>query len=158
MTEWPPPTYLDGRTAPPDPEGPARYLLDGRWCGHGEPRFAVFDLRGEDGRAAWQVQPPADLRYPALPAVTISGHGDKAFLAYDPRKHPASVFIYTDRIYPYRPTPFVCPSCSGAEFRAAVGFEIPCDAEDRNDISWFALAVQCVRCAWSGIVFDDETA
>jgi hypothetical protein len=106
----------------------------------------------------WHVQVPADLRYPALPAVRVSAAGGGAFLAYDPREHPASVFVDPDRTHPYRPAPFVCPSCSGEEFRAAVGFEIPGDAEDRNDVSWFALAVQCPRCAWSGIIFDDETA
>jgi hypothetical protein len=153
-----PPTYLDGRAALPDPDGPARHLVDGRWCGHGEPRFAVFDLRGEDGGVLWHVQVPADLRYPALPAVRVSTAGGDAFLAYDPREHPASVFVYPDRTYPYRPAPLVCPSCSGEEFRAAVGFEIPGDAEDRNDVSWFALAVECSRCDWSGIIFDDETA
>lgn len=155
----PPPAYLDGRAAAPDPNGPARHLLDGAWCGHGEPRFAVFDLRDAGGGATWHVRLPADPAYPALPAVVVSAVvGGDSFLAYDPREHPAGPFAGPGRPHLHRSVPFACPSCAVEEFRAAVGFEIPADAEDRNDVSWFALAVQCPRCGWSGIIFDDETA
>jgi hypothetical protein len=158
MPEPQPPTYLDGRTRAADPNGPAGLLAHGWWCAHGEPRFAVFDLRGEDGSNFLHIELPSEHRYPALPAVRVSAAGGPDFLAYDPREHPASIFVDPDRTYPYQPRPFACPKCSGAEFRIAVGFEIPGDAEDRNDVSSFALAVECIACAWCDIIFDDETA
>ncbi len=32
-----PPDYLMGRARAPETDGPAALLMDGRWCGHGQP-------------------------------------------------------------------------------------------------------------------------
>lgn len=40
-----PPEYLAGKSAPAAGDGPGHLLMDGAWCGHGEPLFSVFDVR-----------------------------------------------------------------------------------------------------------------
>ncbi len=158
MSQWPPPTYLQGRVAIPRPDGPARHLLDGRWCGHGEATFSVFDIRSSESGGLSLVL-PADLRYPALPAVAVESPAGERFLIYDPRQYTASVFAIKTREFPYAPGPaYRCRVCGCERFDASVGFEIPEDSSGPEDTSWFALAAQCRHCGQSGIIFDDETA
>ena len=38
-----------------------------------------------------------------------------------------------------------------------LALKVPPDATSPNDTSWLALAVECVRCGVSRIVYDDET-
>jgi len=38
------PDYLIGKVTEPDWSGPAVHLQDGSWCGHGEPKFRIFDV------------------------------------------------------------------------------------------------------------------
>lgn len=51
-----------------------------------------------------------------------------------------------------------CPSCHGESFTVPVGFEVPSDSQGPDNTSWFAVAVECARCQWHGIIFDNETA
>jgi len=154
-----PPTYLAGCAIPTDGGSPADLLADGAWCGHGEPLFGVYDVR-TSGSRQFSVQLPSSPRYPELAAVTLTSPSDGTFFVCDPRKHPASVYADPGRKFPHTPAaPFTCPSCQAVSFTVAVGFEAPGDdEEDPDDTSWFAIAVECPRCKWSGIIFDDETA
>jgi hypothetical protein len=153
-----PPTYLSGVALATSGTGPASLLTDGTWCGHGEPLFGVYDIRTTDNQL-FSVCLPSCPTFPELAAVTAVSPSKEKFLLYDPRKHPSSLYADQRREFPYTPAPpFTCPSCRGESFAVAVGFEVPGDSEETDDISWFALAVECSQCKWRSIIFDDETA
>ncbi len=153
-----PPTYLSKMAVPTSGGGPSSLLIDGTWCGHGEPLFGVYDIRTTNA-ALFFVQLPSGPAYPELPAVTVASPTQEAFFVYDPRKHPASLFANIEGEFPLKPSaPFACPSCGCQSFALAVGFEIPSDSSGPDDVSWFALAAECSKCKWHGIIFDDETA
>ena len=153
-----PPTYLSSVAVPTGGSGPASLLTDGAWCGHGEPLFGVFDIRTGEG-GLFSVRLPSSPTFPELAAVTAISSTQDTFFLYDPRKHPASLYADERSQFPYTPAPhFTCPSCRGETFAVAVGFEVPGDSEEPDDISWFAIAVECSQCKWRGIIFDDETA
>lgn len=44
----PPPQYFSAYVKEPNDEGPASLLLDGKWCGHGEPKFAIYDIHDSE--------------------------------------------------------------------------------------------------------------
>jgi hypothetical protein len=153
-----PPGYLMGCTVAPEPHGPARYLRDGQWCGHSELLFAVFDVRATVP-GPLTVYLPSDRRYPSLSAVAVAPSSGERFLVYDPRQHPASVYADQSKEFPYVPGPaHRCEVCGSEGFAVSLGLEIPGDATEPEDTSWFALAVECQRCGMGGIIFDDETA
>jgi hypothetical protein len=154
-----PPTYLANYVVRSKGIGPADLLLDGAWCGHGEPLFGIHDVRTADGGDRFSIRLPSGRTYPELVAVTATSPAGETFFLYDPRQHPASLYIDNRNDFPHRPAaPFACPNCGNQSFTAAVGFEIPGDAEEPNDTSWFALAVECPQCKWHKVIFDDETA
>ena len=149
-----PPNYIAGKAAPADPNGPAQLLLDGSWCGHGEPLFSVFDIRsGSDSHFHIRLTDDGSDDF-TVAAVELS---PPSFLAYDSRQHPASVFS-GDPASPVFAPRLECPQCHHDLFRVAVGFEIPSDSTSPEDTSWFALAAECARCHNQNLVFDDETA
>jgi hypothetical protein len=153
-----PPTYLSSVAIPTSGTGPATLLADGAWCGHGEPSFGVYDIRTPDS-TLFSLRLPSSPTFPELAAVTAVSSSRQTFFLYDPRKHPASVYADDRRDFPYTPAPpFSCPSCRAEAFSVAVGFEVPSDSEEPDDVSWFAVAVECSQCKWRGIIFDDETA
>ncbi len=160
MFEPIPPDYLVDKVVPPTDDGPSVLLADGRWCGHGEPRYHVWDVRLHDADA-FEVQLPAvSEQDPMPPAVRLTPPGGAAFLLYDPRRHLASVFACAgacgvDPRFGYRQ---ICPDCGGRRFKVSVGFEVPDEAAVPNDTSWFALAIECTACRRQVIAFEDETA
>jgi len=162
MTTAPPPDYVADKLVPPDAHGPAQYLSDGAWCGHGEPLFRIYDVR--DGRTRefavlLPAKPEGDETFP--PAVKLAdAKGTSSFFVYDPRRHPANLYAWGEyaKLEPRFGEPITCQHCQGRAFQAAVGFEIPSDSSSPNDTSWFALAAICAGCGAAGIVFDDETA
>jgi len=152
------PTYLTAVAVPASGDGPASLLADGAWCGHGEPLYGVYEIRTTDN-ALFSVRLPSSREFPELAAVIATSPSKETFFLYDPRKHPASLYANSHDDFPHKPAaPFACPSCLDESFALAVGFEVPSDSEDPDDISWFALAVECSQCKWRGIIFDDETA
>jgi hypothetical protein len=148
------PTYISTKVAPPDPEGPAQLLLDGDWCGHGEPSFSVFDIQhGSVSHFHVRLTDDTSDNF-TVSAVELS---PMSFLAYDSRQHPASIYA-GNPASPVFSNRFECPGCQHDLFRVAVGFEIPSDSSAPEDTSWFAMAAECVRCQWQDLLFDDETA
>jgi len=155
-----PPDYLKGKAAAPDRDGPARLLLDGKWCGHGEPRYGVFDIRWQ-GQDTFAIQlPESDDEELNPPVVLLTAAGKAPFPVYDSREHLCS--IYADEaqreLEPRMQSSFHCPQCSERGFQVAVGFEVPEDSSGPNDTSWFALVAKCAHCGWTDFVYDDETA
>lgn len=158
------PSYLTGRVALPDAAGPAALLMAGAWCGHGEPRYRVWDIPSP-GDAGWRVATPLppdddpDEEDPDLMqfgASVVRLHAGAAQLdAYDARRHPANALFGTDEIA--EALAVEC-DCGGSQFDVAVGFEVPSDSTSVDDTSWFAIAVRCRHCREHALVFDDETA
>jgi len=157
-----PPDYLEGKVVPPKNGGPAKLLQHGQWCGHGEPRFNIFDIQsGDENTFTLQLSESDDEALNA-PIVMVKADSGIEFAIYDSRKHPAS--IYNPMYNPpssgepkFQPN-FQCPNCGGQKFMASVGFEVPSDSDSPTDTSWFTLAVKCVGCGWEEIIYDDETA
>ncbi|MCX6950871.1 MAG: hypothetical protein NTV51_01595 [Verrucomicrobia bacterium] len=153
-----PPSYLKNHAKEPVAPGPHELLLDGTWCGHGEPDYAIFEVHDADVTSLG-LHLPSGAPFPALCAVTAFRDGGAPFFVYDPRHHPASAFTGSEKDHPWHPAPaHRCFSCGAERFRLAVGFEIPGDSESPDDTSWFALAVQCTACGAREGLFDDETA
>jgi hypothetical protein len=149
-----PPDYLQGKCAKAKQSGPSALLRDGKWCGHGEQEFWIYDIALGKCKQ-FQVQLPA----PGGPQVVRATAEDsqEEFAIYDSRRHPANAFV-DSKEDPVMQAFEKCPQCSSTWFNTAVGFEVPPDASSRNDTSWFALAVKCLKCANSRIIYDDETA
>jgi hypothetical protein len=156
------PDYCADKLVAPDSSGPAQHLADGRWCGHGEPLFHIFDVRNHNVTEYRIFLPEETKEDELLPPVVklVSAEGAHSCLIYDPRRHPANLFAWNEyvNIEPRFAKPTSCQQCRGQSFHIAVGFEIPSDSESPNDTSWFAVAATCVGCGASGILFDDETA
>ena len=45
-----PPDYLHGKVKEGRTDGPARLLIDGKWCGHGEKMYWLYDIQTPDCR------------------------------------------------------------------------------------------------------------
>ena len=161
-----PPDYLEGKVIGSSGTDPAALLLDGQWCGHGEPEYRVFDVQiGNETTFSLQFPDLGDddeIEELTAPVVTAQSNSGLVFPIYDPRQHPASLFCPEEGEIEYAVSPrqpiFQCPNCTQHRFRIALGFEIPSDSISPNDTSWFALAVQCISCGWKDIIHDDETA
>jgi hypothetical protein len=156
-----PPDYLVGKVTEPDWSGPSAELKDGSWCGHGEPKFRIFDV-GVGGITTNQVLLPSTdadtgVNLPVVRVIPCSGK--PSFLVYDSRKHPSSMFAMGgyENQEPLFDDPLQCQNCNSDRFRLSVGFEIPVDSQDDNDTTWFALAGTCATCGASGLIYEDET-
>jgi len=148
------PDYLLGKCQEPNGDGPARLLADGRWCGHGEPTFRAYAVSCEDGDRFVVRLPQAE--GPSVVEAQPVG-GRRGFAIYDSRRHPASVSADSGTEPTLLP-PERCPKCGSTVFLAAVGFEVPVDAQSANDTSWFALALECGQCRSGRIAYEHETA
>ena len=157
-----PPAYLSGRVRHPDEDGPARLLLDGAWCGHGESLYRVYDVQVGEARVFKVRLPTQDEEDVSPTAVEVAFEDGikEPFLLYDSRKHPASLYFYEPYVSrdPKFGGDFTCPQCGGNRFLLAIGFEVPGDSEGPDDVSWFALAARCFGCGWEDVIFEDEVA
>ncbi len=150
------PGYLASIARPARRTGrPAALLADGAFCGHGEPTFGVWDL-SVGGSSELRVALPLE-GSEGWPVVRVqAASGDASALAYDSRQAPAS------EAPPDSPAaetaPYRCAGCGGEVFAVSVGFEFPGDSESPEDVSWFALAIECTGCRQAAIAWDHETA
>jgi len=155
------PDYIEGKVLPTNKSDPASLLIDGHWCGHGEPIFHIFDVRVNNDEA-YSFQLPESNENVSHPSVVmVMAESGYTFPIYDSRKHPASIYHPDNSIsskeHRLQP-PYHCPECGKLKFKLAVGFEVPSDSVSENDTSWFALAAKCLGCNWHGIAYEDETA
>jgi len=155
------PGYIKDHVAGITQNAASPLLADGSWCGHGEELYRVYDIV-EEGNTVFRLQLPDTASEDSLPPAVrlVSVTGQKQFLIYDPRQHPASWHAFGDNAKkePQFLNPHQCGKCKGTNFNISVGFEIPADADGPNDTSWFALAIACVQCNTTEITFEDETA
>lgn len=154
------PDYLIGKVTEPDWSGPAVHLQDGSWCGHGEPKFRIFDVGpGDDSYQVLLPQSEGEtgLNPPSVKIVPLSE--EPGFFVYDSRKHPSSMFAMGgyENEEPLLEAPLRCQNCNGVAFRLSVGFEVPVDSQDDNDTTWLAIAGTCATCGASGLIYEDET-
>jgi hypothetical protein len=155
------PDYLEGKVFPAATTDPSTLLLDGHWCGHGEPLYHVFNICLANEEIFSLQLPVSDENVLIPPVVMATAGSGVTFPIYDSRKHPASIYHPDNSISSEAPRlqpPFQCPECGNLKFNLSVGFEVPGDSASSNDTSWFALAVKCVACGWQGVAYEDETA
>jgi hypothetical protein len=151
------PDYINQFVSTPNPNGASELLIGGRWCGHGEELFRVYDI-AENGNLIFHIQLPDTESEEVFPdaVMVTSTKSQKQFLIYDTRQHPASMYSSSDDLKfldTYR-----CDKCNDVNFKISVGFEVPVDSSSFNDTTWFAMATECIHCGNKTIAFDNETA
>jgi hypothetical protein len=145
------PGYLRAHARCPDPDSVADLLADGAWCGHGEPRYRLFELH-EGGDPVLRVALPVEEEMDGHePLALAAAAGGAPFTIYDAR-----LWLRRGPARPATPTAELTCGCGGTRFHVAVGFEVPADADSSDDVTWFALAARCADCGEGDIVFDDE--
>lgn len=75
-----PPDYLAGKCQAPAGTGPARLLADGRWCGHREETFWIYDIAlGQRDR--FRVRLSQQVGPPAVAVAALDGEGEFSYSA-----------------------------------------------------------------------------
>lgn len=161
-----PPVYLrEYVTKAYATKAPATLLSDGKWCGHKGSLWNVFSMTGFSNLVfrvrLSKANNPDTGKVFIIPRVEAShvDHPNEWFTLYDARFHPGSVFAYNKVNPKYvvdMQDPLSCKRCKNEQFRLALGFEIPSECTNPNDMSWFALAAECENCGWKGIIFNDD--
>lgn len=134
-----PPTYLRPYVREAALPGPADALSDGRFCGHGEPTFALFDVALRDETCLeLGLQDPNGTERGVC--VRPRGGDDSSWvlLARDS-------FAFTDlaeaSTKPTKPvTPLRQPDGAKWQGSVAIGFEYPPDCGSENEATWVAIA------------------
>ncbi|MBN1902909.1 hypothetical protein JW926_16420 [Candidatus Sumerlaeota bacterium] len=161
-----PPVYLrEYVTKAYATKSPATILSDGKWRKHKASLWNVFSLAGFSNLLFFirlsKTQSPDAGNIFIIPRVEAAhvDQPDHWFTLYDARFHPGSVFAY-NRVNPKyvadMQDSYSCQQCGNKRFRLALGFEISPECSNPNDLSGFALAVECESCGWKGIVYQDE--
>lgn len=156
-----PPGYLAPYARKPKENGPAALLQDGAFCGHGEPRFGIWDIELSGARVLLVELPQPGDDDGALPVVRVASalRPIDFVLAYDGRCVASIQDEGASNERAATPTqPLACSACGARTFAVSVGFEIPGDSTSPEDTSWFALAVQCATCGHAQIAWDHESA
>ncbi|MFN8405429.1 MAG: hypothetical protein U0V48_18035 [Anaerolineales bacterium] len=156
-----PPEYLKNNALLSCSNDLSQFLFDGRWCGHGMDRYAVYCIYSREENIFRVKLPQVDDKIPNPPMVMAITWTKDSFIVYDSRRHPSSV--YSDKEYKSIKTHmmkyYCCSNCNSQWFQLAVGFEYPDDSSDMsNDVSWFVLAAKCNDCGLLDIIYSDETA
>ncbi len=105
-----PPNYLIGICERATKSGPARLLADGKWSGHGEKNFWLYDI-AVNHESEFMLQLP----YGDGPLVVrvVRQSGGPAFLIYESRRHPADAYYESQEPSASRPVE-VCSKCGSA--------------------------------------------
>jgi hypothetical protein len=155
-----PPGYLAPYVRARKEKGPAALLQDGAFCGHGEPRFGIWDIE-LSGAAVLLVELPQpgedDGAWPVVRVASTLRPNDFV-LAYDSRSVASTEEEGAESQRAATPTQSLTCTCGARTFAVSVGFEIPGDSTSPEDTSWFALAVECATCGHAQIVWDHESA
>jgi hypothetical protein len=132
------PSFLTGFTREPATSKSAKELLKGKFCGHGEPTYTVFDIvcDGHDELDALARTHPD----PDLVLVRVPGNSGPWLVIFD--------LAWCDEGVPKEPqwhtldeeTEIGVKEVTGRAF-LSIGFEYPCDADDVNSISWLTIDV-----------------
>ena len=155
-----PPDYLANHAIIAHRAGAAALLFDGRWCGHGMEKYAIFNVV-DGGEDIFRLKLSQDDDHSVNPPqITAISRLKKTIVVYNARKHPANIYADEDtkNIKTRMKRYFRCPSCNSQWFQLAIGFEYPDDSDLKDDVSWFALATECNDCRWLDIIYQDETA
>ena len=151
-----PPRYLAPYARRAEKAPPATLLLAGEFCGHGEPRFGVWDVEVFGATALFVEVPGAEDPGWAVVRVASPARPGEPVLVYDSRE-VVSMEASGDE-EPTPTSPLHCTNCGARTFRVSVGFEIHGESESPEDTSWFALAVRCTKCRRAEIAWDHESA
>lgn len=156
-----PPKYLRGNALVGYKNDLVQLLYDGRWCGHGMDRYAIYCVHSHEENIFRVKLPQDDDTTPNPPMVMALTRTKDSVIVYDSRSHPSSV--YSDIGYKSIKTRLkryhFCSNCNSQWFQLVVGFEYPDDSSDMSDdVSWFVLAAKCNDCKQMNIIYSDETA
>lgn len=155
-----PPHWLHGIAFEAVPTGPARQLVDGAFCGHGEPTFGVFDIvmTGVPELELALSEEAGSRRILARPAggrEWVILHDSRWFAPSGGQNAPptAPSAAAGSDIAP-------CKNHAGkvSRFRISVGYEYPVECQSENDVSWVTFAMECLDDDSSGPFYDEELA
>jgi hypothetical protein len=149
-----PPSFLAAFAVEAAADGPAAALLDGEFCGHGEPTFTIFEL-ALDGERNLNLSVPLEAGdEPTVLARPASGAGPWRKLFSVPEVFPFSGCDAGGE----PPKPVADDQGQPIPLRAAIGCEYPSDASGVDEISWLAIAIEYGPKRERAIVFSYETA
>lgn len=164
-----PPRYLTGCVREVNPAaaiGAAVCLVQGEFCGHGEPTYSVFDvvIDGKDVlefclREERRPKGPALVQVLVRPAGpngnwTVIHHG--GWFAY--HVPGATLPLSATEVPASEGTPAVGRDGRNTRFRVAIGFEYPADCGSADEVSWVAVAVRDAGGPTGEVVLDEELA
>lgn len=158
----PPPNHLVGVAVESRGDGPSAALMNGDFCGHGEPTFTVFDIE-IDGSREVEIAVEAD---DDVMLDEEDEEGEEAelpirrLLARSPRSDGLWTVIHDETwvsgSYPSFPSQVVKESDSEIEpvltddgepelMRLSIGREYPAETESVGDVSWVAVVAKPVH-------------
>ena len=140
----PPPACLDGlvREARPDSKAAAQ-LREGSCCGHGEPTLTIFDvvIDGQDEVEVSVIIDKKDTRQERNHlALVVRKPGTTAWTpifrrAWEDRQETLSGVLFQ----PLTEQEQAAVSGDAMRARVSIGFEYPCDAGSRDEVSWVEI-------------------
>ncbi len=147
-----PPSFIAEVCREAELNGPVGALIDGSFCGHGEPTFSVFDLVVDGDPDVQLALPYEDNAEPAIMPRPGSAADDDGW-SHMIRLHEHFDGFAFDGAGP-SPQPVTDHDGNIVTLRAAIGFEYPPDATSVDDITWLAIALQLDD--WVGVAFSME--
>lgn len=139
-----PPTVLEGVVKEAGPASTsARDLFKGRFCGHGEPTMAIFDVR-IDGAELVEIACVRDPKDPGMkrnhPLIAVRKPGGSTWRVIF-RREWEDRQATLDGVKPkgLTRTEKARLLVSPDKARVSVGFEYPCDAQSRDQVSWMTI-------------------
>jgi hypothetical protein len=131
-------------------------LRDGKFCGHGEPTYSVFDVV-HDGERELQISISATEDKGTVRFLIRPAHQEKDWVVLFSRSwsDEARVPKGIEVVRAGESQPSVHPNGS-SRFHVAVGLEYPPDCASENEITWIAIAVQAVDGLFREILCSEE--
>lgn len=151
-----PPDWLSGLVREAANDGPAGFLWNGDFCGHGEPAYSVFDIRIENHELL-EICLIQDAQIGSLLTArpknserpwNILHHGE--WFRSGTAKPTAPVSKRADE-FMAQPGPG-----GNRAMRLAIGFEYPIECTSPNDISWVTVALMEEDASEIVCIVDEE--
>lgn len=139
----PPPTYLDGYAVESTKKSKsATMLLKGKFCGHGEPTMTVFDIV-IDGETELEISALSAPENPDanVPLLAVRKPGGKWFALFRREWEERSMMLEGVKQKAVSRKEAAVLDEETLRGEVSIGFEYPCDAGSRDDVSWVTIDV-----------------
>lgn len=138
-----PPTYLEGIAREATADSPAaQALFEGEFCGHGEPTMTVFDIV-IDGSETLEIGlvPSADQEETGSnpDVLAVRKPGGEWIALFRGEWELAQQGLEGVARTPLTPEELEGMHPEIATGRVSIGFEYPCDATSRDEVSWLTI-------------------